>query len=103
MEGHTVKNMHDDRESRLIVSFAVGCLVLALVLLVAFLVDNSDARPRGQHGDEPLSGRRRGRGPRDVLAVQQHGRQHPLREQRPRPKAPAAKAPAAPPRVRLTR
>ena len=109
MEGHTVKNSPDDRESRLIVTFAVGCLVLALVLLVAFLADDSD-------GSESGTGTNRcpaAVGAVDPVTCQPYGSTgagtNNSGSSAHRPKAPAVKVPAppkvpaAPPRVRLTK
>ncbi|MFE6639547.1 hypothetical protein ACFVFT_38465 [Streptomyces tendae] len=94
----------DDRQSRLIVSFAVGCcIVLGLVLLVALLVDDT-------HDDD--SGHGTGRcalavaGTVDPVTCLPYGSTgvpgtNNSGSSAQRPKAPAAKAPAAPPRVSL--
>ncbi|QFG13336.1 membrane protein [Streptomyces phage Gilgamesh] len=98
MEGHAVKINPDDRKSRLIVSFAVGCIVLGLVLLVALLVDDT-------HDDD--SGHGTGRcapavaGTVDPVTCLPYGSTgmpgtNNSGNSAQRPKAPAAKAPAAP-------
>ncbi|MEU9355066.1 hypothetical protein AB0D65_29730 [Streptomyces griseoloalbus] len=100
-----MKTNPDDRQSRLLVSFAVGCIVLALVIFVALLVDDTED-DSGQHSTRrcapavagtvdpvtclPSGSTGAGSTNNSVSSAQ-------------RPQAPAAKAPAAPPRVSLVK
>jgi hypothetical protein len=106
-EGHTVTKLPapNDRESRLIISVAVGALVLALVVLFAALVavdadadrDSTSRRCPGQVVGtvDPVSCLPYV-GSGGAATTNHPGSSARRSAQQPRPKAPAAKVPAAP-------
>ncbi|PNG22314.1 hypothetical protein [Streptomyces cahuitamycinicus] len=94
--------VHDDRQSRLIISVAVGTLVLALVILVALLV--GDETESGHEGSSCPAG---AAGVLNPVTCQPYGStgaavpgasesRSSARKPVQQPKAPAVKMPAAP-------
>ncbi|MDI3101960.1 hypothetical protein QJ054_33540 [Streptomyces sp. AN-3] len=109
----------DDRQSRILYSFAAGCLVLALVIFVAMLVNDTADGDSGQHSTgrcapavagtvDPVTclpyGSTGAPGTNDSGSSAQRPQAPAAKAPAaPKPAAPAPKAPAAPPRVSLVK